>query len=95
MVSRRVLALGFALALSVGVLGCTAQEQVAPPMGSESERQSPDDTSPATPEATEPDAAESQIAWLDTPLVDAVTGESFRVSDLKGEPVLLHAFAVW
>lgn len=95
MVSRRALAVGFALVLSVGMLGCTAQEQGAPPMGSESEQRSPEGTAPAAPEATEPSADESQIAWLDTPLVDAVTGERFRVSDLKGEPVLLHAFAVW
>jgi hypothetical protein len=24
-----------------------------------------------------------------------VSGESFRLSDYKGKPVLLHAFAVW
>lgn len=35
------------------------------------------------------------IAWLETPLTDAVTGKQFRLSDYKGKPVLLHAFAVW
>ena len=35
------------------------------------------------------------VAWLDTPLTDAVTGEEFKLSDFKGKPVLLHAFAVW
>jgi len=59
----------------------------------------PDSGAPSTPASpteepgSEPSAAE--IAWLDTPLTDAVTGEQFRLSDFKGKPVLLHAFAVW
>ena len=35
------------------------------------------------------------LAWLDYELTDAITGETFRISDYKGTPVLLHAFAVW
>jgi len=54
---------------------------------------------PATTPETEPPAGEtpeaSAIAWLDTELTDAVTGEQFRLSDYKGKPVLLHAFAAW
>jgi hypothetical protein len=38
---------------------------------------------------------EAELAWLDTELVDAVTGESFRISDFAGEPVLVQGFAVW
>lgn len=28
-------------------------------------------------------------------LTDVVSGESFRLADLKGRPVLLHPFAMW
>jgi hypothetical protein len=41
------------------------------------------------------EALPASIAWLDTPLTDAVTGKQFRLSDYKGKPVLLHAFAAW
>lgn len=50
-----------------------------------------DSTDTATPD--EPSAA--KLAWLDTELTDAVTGESFRLSDFKGTKVLLHPFAAW
>ena len=39
--------------------------------------------------------AESSIAWLDSELVDVQTGETFRISDFRGRPVLVKAFAVW
>ena len=42
---------------------------------------------------TAPPAGEK--AWLDIELTDAVTGETYAVSDFAGKPVLLHAFAVW
>ncbi|MDI6901622.1 MAG: hypothetical protein QMC79_08035 [Anaerosomatales bacterium] len=34
-------------------------------------------------------------AWLDIELTDAVTGEKYTVADFAGDPVMLHAFAVW
>jgi thiol-disulfide isomerase/thioredoxin len=34
-------------------------------------------------------------AWIETELTDVVTGETFRVSDLEGTPVLVESFAVW
>ncbi len=33
--------------------------------------------------------------WQDYELVDTRTGETFRVSDFKGKPILLETFAVW
>lgn len=39
--------------------------------------------------------APGDLAWLDIELVDAVTGETFRISDFAGEPVLIQGFAVW
>ena len=39
--------------------------------------------------------AEQDLGWVDTELTDAVTGETFRISDLAGEPVLVEGFANW
>ncbi len=47
--------------------------------------------SPPAPGAGEGPA----YAWLDIELTDAVTGDSYTVADFAGDPVLLHAFAVW
>ncbi len=33
--------------------------------------------------------------WMHIELTDALTGETFKISDFKGTPVLLETFAVW
>lgn len=33
--------------------------------------------------------------WINAELKDVRTGETFRISDFKGKPVLLESFAVW
>jgi len=33
--------------------------------------------------------------WRDIPLRDVVSGETFRISDFEGRPLLLESFAVW
>ena len=33
--------------------------------------------------------------WMDIELIDVATGETFRISDFKGKPVLIESFAVW
>jgi thiol-disulfide isomerase/thioredoxin len=33
--------------------------------------------------------------WRDIPLRDTVSGETFRISDFEGLPILLESFAVW
>jgi hypothetical protein len=33
--------------------------------------------------------------WRDIPLRDVVSGETFRISDFEGKPILLESFAVW
>ncbi|WP_406656383.1 redoxin family protein [Methanolobus sp. ZRKC2] len=33
--------------------------------------------------------------WRDTELTDVETGETFRISDFEGTPVLVESFAVW
>ncbi|WP_342304828.1 redoxin family protein [Methanolobus sp. ZRKC5] len=35
------------------------------------------------------------VDWRDTELTDIATGETFRISDFKGSPVMLESFAVW
>lgn len=87
---RRTLALIVAGTLAASVLaGCAPQPAEPEPSAPPSETTSP------TPEATTPQGDASAYAWLDTELTDAVTGEKFRLADRKGEPILLHAFAVW
>jgi len=34
-------------------------------------------------------------AWMDFELKDIRTGESFKISDFAGKPILLESFAVW
>ena len=41
-----------------------------------------------------PDGSQD-LSWVDIELTDAVTGESFRISDFAGGPVLVQGFAVW
>ncbi len=71
------------------VCGCTSDRVVTAPQPSDIP---PSATSTEMPEPTAPSAS---IAWLDTPLTDAVTGKEFRPSDYRGKPILLHAFAAW
>ncbi len=34
-------------------------------------------------------------AWMDIELTDVATGQTFKISDFKGKPVMLESFAVW
>lgn len=36
-----------------------------------------------------------ELAWLDTELTDAVTGEPFTMRDVADGPLLIQGFAVW
>ena len=73
--------------------GCSATtvqtDPESPP--AETPRGATDDPAPPVDSSAEP----SSRTWLDTELTDVSTGESFRLSEFKGRPVLLHAFAVW
>ncbi len=94
--SRRV-ATTFALVVALSSLpvlvGCRADPappaRPAPPASSDPAP----DTTPAAPPAQPDDPA--GLAWLDTELTDVVTGETFRISDFAGRPVLIKSFAVW
>ncbi len=44
-----------------------------------------------TPSVAPPAAS----AWMDIELTDVATGQTFKISDFKGKPVLLESFAVW
>lgn len=35
------------------------------------------------------------VAWQDVELTDVNTGNTFKISDYKGKPVLVETFAVW
>jgi thiol-disulfide isomerase/thioredoxin len=35
------------------------------------------------------------MGWMDTELIDVITGETFKVSDFRGKIILLESFAVW
>ena len=35
------------------------------------------------------------LPWMNTELKDVRIGETFKISDFRGEPVLVESFAVW
>lgn len=86
---RRTWIASISLAALFVATGCASDRVVTTPQPSSVP---PSATSTETPEPAAPSAS---IAWLDTPLTDAVTGKEFRLSDYKGKPILLHAFATW
>lgn len=78
------------------LLGTTLVAGCSSPPGSTSPARpladAPAQTATQTPGASTQD---SSRAWLDAELTDVSSGKKFRLSDFKGRPVLLHAFAVW
>jgi hypothetical protein len=42
-----------------------------------------------------PEREPSTLDWRDFELEDIITGETFKISDFAGKPVLLESFAVW
>lgn len=56
---------------------------------------SPTTTVPPTTAAPTKTVAVSARPWMDIELKDVATGESFRIGDFNGKPVLLESFAVW
>lgn len=83
--------LAIVLALSM-LAGCLAEESV-PGL---SEPDVPSET-PAPDEqgSTDGEQATEQFAWADIELTDVMTGETFRIADFRGKPVLVKTFAVW
>lgn len=50
----------------------------------------------APPAATTPTAAgTASLAWLEIELRDVLTGQTFRLSDFAGQPVVVETMAVW
>lgn len=85
---------GAVLTVAVLLGGCATPQASAPT--TPAEPAAPDDGAPGAAEPDAEPAPQSGVAaWSRVVLTDAVTGDRFRLSDLKGEPVLLHAFAVW
>jgi thiol-disulfide isomerase/thioredoxin len=48
-----------------------------------------------TQQAENPPPIDESMDWRDVELTDSTTGETFRISDFEGKPVLLESFAVW
>jgi thiol-disulfide isomerase/thioredoxin len=47
-------------------------------------------------ESTPPTSGQAGTpAWMEIELTDVATGETFKISDFKGKPILLESFAVW
>ena len=86
--SKTFLAFVLLIALSVFVSGCSGQDssgasQQRTPVAQQSDQAAPQQTAVSTP------------AWMDAELTDVASGDTFRISDFKGKPVLLENFAVW
>jgi hypothetical protein len=84
-----------AVLVGAPLAGCAQDVAEPPPPAAEPvEPTEPEQPAGEPAEPAEP-AEPSAIAWLDTELVDVETGETFRISDFKGRPVLVKSFAVW
>jgi len=55
--------------------------------------QSPTQTAPIAGGSSE--TSGSIPLWMDAELKDVRTGQTFKISDFKGKPVLVESFAVW
>lgn len=89
----RLLAIALLIgAIAVPATGCArdvAEEQPPPAV------EPVEPVAPAEPTAPTSPAEPSDIAWIETELVDVASGETFRISDFRGKPVLVKSFAVW
>ncbi len=47
------------------------------------------------PAPTPTPTPQTASAWMDIELTDVATGQTFKISDFKGKPILLESFAVW
>ncbi|MEE8412920.1 MAG: redoxin family protein [Dehalococcoidales bacterium] len=50
---------------------------------------------PVTESPPATSAPEATPGWMEIELTDVATGETFKISDFKGTPILLESFAVW
>ena len=59
--------------------------------------QSPTQTAPIAGGSSETSGSSSGSTplWMDAELKDIRTGQTFKISDFKGKPVLVESFAVW
>ena len=59
--------------------------------------QSPTQTAPIAGGSSEASGSSSGSIplWMDAELKDIRTGQTFKISDFKGKPVLMESFAVW
>ncbi len=77
-----------ALVLALVVGGCAAEEPEPTALPPSVEPESPAEEPPSERPA-------SAFPWADVELEDVSTGETFRISDFAGRPVLVKTFAVW
>jgi thiol-disulfide isomerase/thioredoxin len=70
-----------AVLIALLIAGCASEEALPP--------------STEAPSASSGADGTSAIAWLDTELTDVATGDTFRISDFRGRPVIVKSFAVW
>ena len=57
--------------------------------------QSSTQTAPSAGSETSGTSSGSIPLWMDAELKDIRTGQTFKISDFKGKPVLMESFAVW
>lgn len=90
-----VAAFALSLALAALLTGCGGQTASTDGTTSPDSGTGTTATEPVAPDAGGSDGVTSELAWLQTELVDVQTGRTFRISDFKGKPVLVKSFAVW
>jgi cytochrome oxidase Cu insertion factor (SCO1/SenC/PrrC family) len=88
---RRALSLLFAVPLVIAGCGGTATDDAT----DGGDVVGTDVASKAAAAPSGDAAASDDAAWLDIPLTDAATGETFTLASLKGEVVALEPMAIW
>lgn len=84
-----------ALVLALVVGGCAAEEPEPTALPPSVEPESPAVTPESPAEEPPSERPASAFPWADVELEDVSTGETFRISDFAGRPVLVKTFAVW
>ena len=80
--------------------GCTTtsseQNQQSQQLQAQQQEMTQTETAQQETAQSEPIQREArQSAWMDLELKDIRTGDTFKISDFSGKPVLIESFAVW
>jgi len=89
------LLIGLVSAVVLAACGTSAPAPAAPASGGAAPAPTRDAVAKPTEASADDTMMSKRPAWFDIPLHDVNSGEAFRLSDLKGQIVLVEGMAVW